>query len=276
MNGPYLGPTLRASRGDRGAVAVSNQLPETTTLHWHGMHLPAEMDGGPHQEIGPGQLWQPYWTIDQPAATRWYHPRLHRATARHVYRGVAGLFLIDDPATDSLPLPSEYGVDDVPLVLQDKKIKGDGTLDTSNMEFAGINVTGLLGDKILVNGTYDPYFELAAAEPRPCPRAHVNSRIHSQIFSGHVCTTPGLRVPPLSWAGPAPASGTCRGLGRPVGLAVVVADDADQSAGLQPCPPHLTQILQPVQAQLADQLLAGHELPAHHRAVRPAILNQEA
>lgn len=194
VNGPYLGPTLRASRGDRVVVAVSNQLPETTTLHWHGMHLPAQMDGGPHQEIEPGQIWQPYWMIDQPAATLWYHPHLHRATARHVYRGVAGLFLIDDPATDSLPLPSEYGVDDVPLVLQDKKIKDDGRLDTSNMEFAGINVTGLLGDKILVNGTYDPYFELAAAEPRLLP-GPLNSRIHSQIFSEHVCTTPGLRAP---------------------------------------------------------------------------------
>ncbi|HEY8474462.1 MAG TPA: multicopper oxidase domain-containing protein [Natronosporangium sp.] len=165
-NGPYLGPTVRVSRGERVELAVTNQLPETTTLHWHGMHLPAEMDGGPHQPIEPGQTWRPRWTVDQPATTLWYHPHLHRTTARHVYRGVAGLFLIDDPATDALPLPAEYGVDDVPLVLQDKKLKDDGTLDTSKMDFNGITVTGLLGDKILVNGTYDPYFELTAERTR--------------------------------------------------------------------------------------------------------------
>ncbi|KXK63870.1 copper oxidase [Micromonospora rosaria] len=159
-NGTYLGPTLRARRGDRVAVDVTNHLPERTSVHWHGMHLPAEMDGGPHNPIDRNATWQPYWTIAQPAATLWYHPHLHQTTAQHVYRGVAGLFIVDDPATDALPLPKQYGVDDVPLVIQDKKIKDDGTLDTSKMNFGGLTITGLLGDKILVNGTYDPHFEV--------------------------------------------------------------------------------------------------------------------
>ena len=84
VNGPILGPTLRVRRGDRVAVDVSNHLPETTTLHWHGMHLPAVMDGGPHQPIHPGRTWQPSWTVQQRAATLWYHPHLHHATAAHV------------------------------------------------------------------------------------------------------------------------------------------------------------------------------------------------
>jgi FtsP/CotA-like multicopper oxidase with cupredoxin domain len=93
-NGTYLGPTLRATRGDEVAINVANDLPEPTTIHWHGMHLPAAADGGPHQLIQPHTTWSPSWRIDQPAATLWYHPHPHGRTEDHVYRGVAGLFLL--------------------------------------------------------------------------------------------------------------------------------------------------------------------------------------
>jgi len=73
-NGTYLGPTVRAARGDKVVMNVANGLPEPTTIHWHGMHLPAAADGGPHQPIQPGSTWSPSWRIDQPAATLWYHP----------------------------------------------------------------------------------------------------------------------------------------------------------------------------------------------------------
>lgn len=59
-------------------VEVGNGLPETTTTHWHGMRLPAVMDGGPHQPIRPRATWRPAWKVDQPAATLWYHPHLHQ------------------------------------------------------------------------------------------------------------------------------------------------------------------------------------------------------
>jgi FtsP/CotA-like multicopper oxidase with cupredoxin domain len=157
VSGSYLGPTLRAARGDHVELHVRNELPETTTIHWHGMHLPAVADGGPHQLIEPGETWTPSWTIEQPAATLWYHPHPHARTAEHVYRGVAGLFLLDDPETDRLPLPREYGVDDIPLVVQDKRLHDDGSLDFSQ---DWISPTGRLGDTILVNGTYDPNVEI--------------------------------------------------------------------------------------------------------------------
>lgn len=70
---------------------VRNELPEATTLHWHGMRLPAAADGGPHLMVAPGESWQPSWTVDQPAATFWYHRRPHGATERHVYKGLGGL-----------------------------------------------------------------------------------------------------------------------------------------------------------------------------------------
>ncbi|WP_240974473.1 multicopper oxidase domain-containing protein [Crystallibacter degradans] len=64
FNGSFLGPTLRAKRGEKVAVNFSNQLERTTSVHWHGMHLPAAMDGGPHQEMEPGGTWHPEWLID--------------------------------------------------------------------------------------------------------------------------------------------------------------------------------------------------------------------
>src|SRR5690606_38095438 len=72
INGSYLGPTIRVSRGDKVSFNVVNQLNEDSTLHWHGMLLPAVMDGGPHQMIKAGEMWTPHWTIDQPSATTWY------------------------------------------------------------------------------------------------------------------------------------------------------------------------------------------------------------
>lgn len=170
-NGAYLGPTLRASMGDEVAVHVTNQLPEaTTTTHWHGMRLPAAADGGPHQPIQPGQTWSPRWAIIQPAATLWYHPHLHQTTAEHVYRGLAGMFIIDDPKASSLPLPKTYGVDDIPLILQDKKLRGDGSLDPAAGSIlalmAGADTVGVLGETMLVNGTADAHLEVAARRTR--------------------------------------------------------------------------------------------------------------
>jgi blue copper oxidase len=155
LNGTYLGPTLRAERGDRVRVDVTNGVDDPTTLHWHGMHLPARMDGGPHQTIDPGETWSPEWTVNQPAATLWYHPHLHGETADQVYRGAAGMFIVDDPdAPDGLP--HTYGVDDIPLIIQDKSFAGDGSLRDGSPVLSQV---GFLGGTILVNGTYDPYVE---------------------------------------------------------------------------------------------------------------------
>jgi blue copper oxidase len=180
VNGAYLGPTLRAGRGDRVELRVRNDLPETTTVHWHGMHLPAAADGGPHQPIDPGETWTPSWKIDQPAATLWYHPHPHGETADHVYRGVAGLFFLEDPETSGLPLPNDYGVDDIPLVIQDKRLDDDGELDFSQ---GLISPTGRLGSTILVNGTYSPYVEIDDERVRLRLLNGSNARVYNVGFA---------------------------------------------------------------------------------------------
>lgn len=149
FNGPYGGPTLRANVGERVAVEVTNELPEATSTHWHEMHLPADMDGGPHQMIEPGDSWRAEWMIRQAPATLWYHPHPHGQTERHVYHGLAGMFWLDDP-DDSVTaaLPRTYGVDDVPVVIGDKSFddQGELTIDDDG------NEVGLLGDVVTVNG----------------------------------------------------------------------------------------------------------------------------
>jgi FtsP/CotA-like multicopper oxidase with cupredoxin domain len=155
----YLGPTLRAARGEHVRVIVENRLSETTTVHWHGMHLPARYDGGPHQPIAAGERWQPELAIDQAAATLWYHPHPHGETEFQVTRGLAGMFYLDDGTNPDLP--HRYGIDDIPIILQDRSFDSGGRFTTR-----GRAVTGLLGDKILINGTYSPYLPITTRDVR--------------------------------------------------------------------------------------------------------------
>jgi suppressor of ftsI len=161
-NGSYLGPTLVASRGERVRVNVVNELDAPTTVHWHGMHLPPAMDGGPHTPIALGATWHPEWQIDQSAATLWYHPHLHGRTREQVDAGLAGVFLVRDAEESALALPREYGVDDVPVIVQDRSFNGDGSFATGvSMQFDGV-----LGDTILVNGTVAPYLDVTTERVR--------------------------------------------------------------------------------------------------------------
>ncbi len=154
-NGNILGPTLLMHKGDEVVINVTNQLGEPTTTHWHGIHLPAIMDGGPHQRIDNGNTWQAQYTIMNEEATFWYHPHLEGKTAEHVYAGLAGLFIVKDPQSE-LALPDQYGIDDSPLIVQDKIIDADGSFNYPGTNF------GVKGDQILVNGAITPVFEAPA------------------------------------------------------------------------------------------------------------------
>ncbi|WP_415854703.1 multicopper oxidase family protein [Sinomonas sp. G460-2] len=145
-NGGYLGPTLRAARGERVRVDVRNQLSDATTVHFHGMRLPAADDGGPHQMIDPGGVGSPAWAISQPAATLWYHPHPHGSTEKQLSMGLTGLFIVDEPGGPELP--HTYGVDDVPVIVQDRRLDSNGqlTLDSNG------NSLGTLGNSIAANG----------------------------------------------------------------------------------------------------------------------------
>jgi blue copper oxidase len=149
-NGNLLGPVLRMRRGERVRLNVTNRLGEPTTCHCHGLHLPAIADGGPHQVIRPGATWQASFTVKNEAATYWYHPHLEGHTGEQVYRGLAGVIMVDDPSHDALPLPRRYGVDDIPLVIQDRRFDSEGRL--SYLQSPMDVMRGMLGNRVLVNG----------------------------------------------------------------------------------------------------------------------------
>lgn len=153
INGDYLGPTIRTRPGADLTLNVHNLLPETTTMHWHGAKLPAVADGGPHQPIDPGATWTASFTVEQPPATLWYHPHPHGATATHVYRGLAGMLIIADEEDG---LPHTYGVDDIPLIIQDRSFTDAGQLTMDDDRLIGSSLIGPLGTDILVNGTWGP------------------------------------------------------------------------------------------------------------------------
>ncbi|MGH8882227.1 MAG: multicopper oxidase family protein, partial [Stackebrandtia sp.] len=180
INGDYLGPTIRARRGDQVRVNVRNSLGVESSLHWHGMHLPAGMDGGPHQPVADNDTWCPEWNINQAAATLWYHPHPHGETAQHVYRGLAGMFIVDDDEEAALDLPREYGVDDIPVIVQDRNFDGDNQLDESE---SILGDTGILGEDILVNGTYGPYLDVTTTRVRLRLLNASNARVYKFGFS---------------------------------------------------------------------------------------------
>lgn len=163
-NGSFLGPTLVMTRGEEITVNVTNHLTDVTTVHWHGLHLPGKMDGGPHQLIQPEETWRPTFTVINQASTPWYHPHPHSgehehgrtglttsaSTGKQVYTGLAGMIFIRDSASNALGLPRTYSVDEFPIVVQDRNFNDDGSF----REYPSLQDRDLhKGNYFLINGT---------------------------------------------------------------------------------------------------------------------------
>jgi FtsP/CotA-like multicopper oxidase with cupredoxin domain len=150
FNQSYLGPTLRIATGETTAAEVQNTLNEPISVHWHGLLVPGDADGGPHQTIAQGETWTPDLAITQPASTAWYHSHVHGSTARQVQNGLAGVLQIDDGQDEERGLPNAYGVDDLTLVLQDRRFDRRGRIDYNPS--MPDQMTGFLGDTMVING----------------------------------------------------------------------------------------------------------------------------
>ena len=151
-----MGSTITVSSGSNVNVLLDNNLLENTNIHWHGLIVPAEMEGHPKDYASTGHALQYVLPINQRAGTYWYHPHVHGSTARQVFMGLAGMFIVADPEEAALQLPS--GQFDIPLIIQDKRFDGP-SLDYSPAEDE--IMTGYLGEQILVNGVYSPYVAVA-------------------------------------------------------------------------------------------------------------------
>ena len=160
---PVLGPVIRVRRGDEVQVTVENALDTVTTVHWHGLLVPGYNDGGPQQLIRPGQSWRPVLKINQPAATLWFHPHPHHDTARQIYMGLTGMIIVDDGSDARLNLPRTYGVDDLPIILQDRSLDSDGSIGYDDNDLNALDIAyGARGETIIVNGAIAPVAKVPA------------------------------------------------------------------------------------------------------------------
>jgi blue copper oxidase len=179
FNQDYLGPTIIIKNGDL-AAEVTNALKSPVSTHWHGLLVPGEHDGGPHLPIPPGKSWQPEMHVAQDPATVWYHSHIHERTAEQVYFGLAGVIHITDGDDDARGLPSAYGVDDLTLVLQDRRFDDAGRMvyDPSMMDV----MHGFAGNYLLVNGQAGT----TAVVPKGIVRLRLlngsNARIYTLFF----------------------------------------------------------------------------------------------
>jgi FtsP/CotA-like multicopper oxidase with cupredoxin domain len=164
--GSFPGPTIEARSGRTTVVRLSNGLPEPTVMHLHGGHTPPESDGYPTDLVAPGARRDYTFPLQQRGATLWYHDHRMDRTGPQVWRGLAGLFLVRDPAEDALALPR--GDRDVPLLICDRSFAADGSMPYPGLpDRPGVReayMGGVLGDVILVNGA--PWPELRVARGR--------------------------------------------------------------------------------------------------------------
>lgn len=177
-NGSIPGPLVEAKVGDKVVVNFTNKLPEPTTIHWHGIRLPAAMDGtlAMQQPIEPGTSFRYEFTLKD-AGLYWFHP--HMRSDVQVQKGLYGVIRVRGE--------SEPEVDDERvLVLDDVRLKADGSLseyldDESRM-------MGREGNTILVNGQQTPTLKF---RPGALVRLRVVNTANGRFFN--------LRLPGASW-----------------------------------------------------------------------------
>ena len=181
----YLGPIIRVRSGQRVRIELVNGLPESTIIHWHGLHVPDDMDGHPRFSIAPDARYVYAFTVRNRAGSYWFHPHPHGRTGKQVHAGLAGLFIVSDDEETSAGLPD--GAQDMLLVIQDRRFDRDnqftypGDLPQESSTRGGgmmgggmmmgrmgggmgsmmARMMGVLGDQILVNG------DMAAARRVP-------------------------------------------------------------------------------------------------------------
>jgi blue copper oxidase len=175
----YLGPTIRVRRGQKIRVHFYNELPDESIIHWHGLHVPSEMDGHPRDVIGPGRKFVYEFEVRNRAGTYWYHPHPHGRTGPQVYAGLAGLFIVSDGAEASLGLPE--GPFDLPLVIQDRTLDDDNGL--VYLQHPMERMTGFLGNRILVNG-----------------QPHYSRQVVSRPYRLRILNGSNSRIYNLAWA----------------------------------------------------------------------------
>ncbi|MBL8093288.1 MAG: multicopper oxidase domain-containing protein [Anaerolineales bacterium] len=182
----YLGPILRLRRGQKVRITFANDLPgseQESIIHWHGLQVPAAMDGHPRDAVGPGHTFVYEFEVTDRAGTYWFHPHPHGLTATQVNAGLAGLLIVSDDEGDATALPA--GDQDVALVIQDR------VFDADNQFVYGIDMMtammGFLGDTVLING-----------------RAHESLGLATRAYRFRILNGSNARIYKLAWSDATP------------------------------------------------------------------------
>jgi len=184
-NGHVPGPTLDVREGDHVIIHFRNNLPEPTTVHWHGIHLPVESDGSPLYPIAPGATHDYEFTVKPGAAgTYWYHPHPDRRTGFAIGKGLYGAIIVraaDDPLPKSIP--------DRLILLSDNRFLQDGSIDFPAGEslHGGIDEeNGREGPVLFVNGHVMPAMKIRPGEVQRWRIANASAgRIYRLALAGH-------------------------------------------------------------------------------------------
>ena len=184
-NGQVPGPTLDVHEGDHVIVHFKNDLPEPTTVHWHGIHLPFESDGSPFHPIGPGEKHDYVFTVRPgTAGTYWYHPHPDHRTGYAIGKGLFGGIIVraaDDPLPASMP--------DKLLILSDNRFLQDGSIDfpEPHSHHGGIDEeNGREGPVLFVNGHVMPTISIRSGEIQRWRVVNASAgRIYRFALTGH-------------------------------------------------------------------------------------------
>ncbi|MCF8236506.1 MAG: multicopper oxidase domain-containing protein [Bacteroidales bacterium] len=189
----YLGPTLIFTKDEHLTFDIENNLPDgaNTTVHWHGLNIPGEMDGGPHQVISNASNWTPYFNVIDPVQTAWYHTHLMDLTTEQVIRGLAGLIIVEDPENDPLysELPTDYGENDFPIVIQEKGFVLDSTTTPPTATAIKAGEKPGNGPYTLINGVVGGYLKV----PPEIVRLRILNGSPRKMF--HIALSTQLQAP---------------------------------------------------------------------------------
>ena len=178
----WLNPTFLVKAGDLFSARLTNELDEETTIHWHGLHLDWRMDGHPLRAVRSGAGYRYAYPVANRGGTYWYHTHGHENTARQVYMGLAGLFIVEDEAERRVneALGVELGKTDLPLVIQDRNFDGEGRIVYDPDEMA--RSMGYTGNVVLVNMTPTPFLDVGTRLYRLRLLNGSNARLYRLAF----------------------------------------------------------------------------------------------
>ena len=174
VEGSYLAPTISVQTGDHVTINFQNDLAYETCTHWHGLDIPDAADGHPKDAMPAGGDYTYDFIVRNRAGTYWYHPHPDMMTGEQAYRGLAGYFIVSDPAEQALDLPR--GAQDIPLCLQDAEFNG------SNQFTYSANMMGFFGSTLLVNGNPDVTMSVATRVHRLRVLNGSQTRIYKLAF----------------------------------------------------------------------------------------------